>query len=194
MVKATALTSIVFLLYCTLDCMDSLAHADPEPTCQAMELPKESKAIASHGKLTMDQLQPLASAHHIPTMNQTRVVKACQRGVSLLQDLEAAVKQIPSDTLSATPEHRLRVFAVDPRTCVAEPGEDDWVILNQMMKSAFGWGETEMIAVIPQLLNRGKYGLDGFISFMMFFVCKRGPEGALFETKVEALLKELKNW
>jgi hypothetical protein len=86
------------------------------------------------------------------------------------------------------------VFAVKPHTCVAEPGEDDWLILNQMMKSTFGWGETEMAAVIPQLLNRGKYGLDRFICFMMFFVCERGLEGALFETKVEVLLRELRNW
>jgi hypothetical protein len=85
------------------------------------------------------------------------------------------------------------VFMVDPRTCIAEQGEDDWLILNNMMKSAFGWGETEMVAVIPQLLNCSKHSLDRFISFMTFFVCKRGLEGALFETKVEALLKELKN-
>ena len=83
---------------------------------------------------------------------------------------------------------------VNPRTCIAEPGEDDWAILNQMMKSVFGWGKVEMAAVIPQLLNRRKQGLDGFIRFMTFFVRKRGLEGALFEIKVEALLKELGNW
>ena len=85
------------------------------------------------------------------------------------------------------------MFAVEPHTCVAKPGEDDWLILNQMMKSAFGWGETEMAMVIPQLLNRGKYGLDRFIRFMTFFVRERGLEGALFETKVEALLRELRD-
>ena len=67
------------------------------------------------------------------------------------------------------------------------------MILNQMMKSSFGWGEAEMVEVIPQLLNRGQYGLDGFIRFMTFFVCERGLEGALFETKVDALLKELRD-
>ena len=70
---------------------------------------------------------------------------------------------IPSDTPNATPEHHLSIFAVEPRTCVAEPGEGDWLILNQMMKPAFGWGETEMDVVVLQLLNQGKYGLDGFI-------------------------------
>jgi hypothetical protein len=114
-----------------------------------------------------------------------------KRAVSLLQDLEAAVKRIPGDTPSATPEHRLSIFSVDPCTCVAEPGEDDWMILNQMMKSSFGWGEVEMAAVVPQLLNRGTHGLDGFVHFMKFFVHERGLQGALFETKVEALLKEI---
>ncbi|KAH9013080.1 hypothetical protein EDB85DRAFT_1845294, partial [Lactarius pseudohatsudake] len=33
---------------------------------------------------------------------------------ALLRDLEAAVKQIPSDKPSATPEHRLSIFSVDP--------------------------------------------------------------------------------
>ena len=50
-----------------------------------------------------------------------------------------------------------------------------------------------MAAVILQLLNCGKYGLDGFIHFMTFFVRERGLEGALFETKVEALLRELRD-
>ena len=93
-----------------------------------------------------------------------------KEAVRLLQELEAAVKRIPSDIPTATPEHQLNVFAVDPRTCVAEPGEDDWLILNQLMKSSFGWGEVEMATVIPKMLNRGAYGLDGFIRFMTFFV------------------------
>ncbi|KAH9170461.1 hypothetical protein EDB89DRAFT_1814620, partial [Lactarius sanguifluus] len=37
-----------------------------------------------------------------------------KKAVSLLQDLEAAVKQIPCDVPSATPEHQLSIFAVDP--------------------------------------------------------------------------------
>ena len=116
-----------------------------------------------------------------------------QKAVSLLQELEVAVKRIPGDTPSATPGHRLNIFAVEPRTCVAKPGEDDWFSLNQMMKSSFGWGESEMAAVVPQLLNQGTYGLDGFIHFLTYFVQERGLQGALFETKVEAILKEIDN-
>jgi len=91
----------------------------------------------------------------------------------------------------ASAEHRLAIFAVDPRTCVAEPGEDDWLTINSMMKSAFGWGESDMVAAVREMLNRGERGLDGFIHFMRFFVVERGLAGALFETKVSALLNEL---
>ena len=119
-----------------------------------------------------------------------------KKAVNLLRGLEAAVEQIPSDVPSATPEHQLNIFAADPRTCVAKAGkdEDDWFIINQMMKSSFGWGEQEMATFIPKLLNRGTYGLDRFIRFMSFFVQERGLQGALFETKVEAILKEIKDW
>ena len=117
--------------------------------------------------------------------------KLCPRAVQLLQDLEAATKRIPEETSHATQDHRLSIFAVDSRTCVAEPGEDDWLILNGMFKVAFGWGETEMAAAVPEMLNRGELGLDGLIRFLRFFVFERGLEGALFETKIEGLLKEL---
>ena len=93
----------------------------------------------------------------------------------------------------ATQEHRLSIFAVDPYSCVAEPGEDDWPILNGMLKTAFGWGEAEMAATIPDMLNRGTLGLDGFIEFIRFFVNRRGLEGVLLETKIDTLLKELGN-
>ena len=82
---------------------------------------------------------------------------------------------------------------MDPHTCVAEPGEDDWPILNGMLKTAFGWGEAEMAAAIPDMLNRGTLGLDGFAKFMRFFINERGLEGTLFETKINVLIKELGN-
>ena len=128
----------------TIDCADALANA--EPTHRVMVSPKESEVSLSEGGVHCE--------------SQALRTKACQRAVSLLLDLEAALNQIPDDMPRANPEHCLSVFAADPRTCVTEPGEDDWIILNQMMKSAFGWGKVEMVEVIPQLLNCGQYGLD----------------------------------
>ncbi|KAN0131278.1 hypothetical protein V8E53_010982 [Lactarius tabidus] len=116
-----------------------------------------------------------------------------ERVVKLLQDLEAAVERVPGDTPIVTAEHRLSTFAIDPHTCITEPGEDDWLILNGMMKSSFRWGAEEMAAVVPCLLNRGAHGLDGFVQFMTFFIYERGLQGALFETKVEVILKEIED-
>jgi hypothetical protein len=171
--------------YCMLDRTETNFHAKPsaKPT----------------GQVTESSLKPLVwplaqlGACDFPTENQTQGAMSCQRGVKLLQDLEAAVNQILSDTPSTNPDHRLSIFVVDPHTCVAEPGEDDWAILNQMMKSAFGWGKVEMAVAIPQMLNCGEHVLDGFIHFMTFFVRERGLKGALFETKVESLIKELED-
>jgi hypothetical protein len=58
--------------------------------------------------------------------------------------------------------------------CVAKHGEKDWPIINQMMKSAFEWGTTETGSAVKEMLNRGEFGLDGFIHFIKFFVVERG--------------------
>ena len=125
------------------------------------------------------------------TKEHTKQAKVCPKAVQLLHDLEAAVNRIPNEMPHATQLHRLSIFAVNPRICVADPGEDDWPILNGMLKSAFGWGESEMAAAIPEMLSRGELGLDGMIQFLTFFVTERGLEGALLETKIEALVREL---
>jgi hypothetical protein len=103
--------------------------------------------------------------------------------------------RIPADVPLVTPAHRLSGFSADPRTCVASPEEDveedDWVVLNPMLKTSFGWGELEMQANLKSMLNRGEHGLDGFIRFFKYFVLERGLEGVMIETKVDALLHEL---
>jgi hypothetical protein len=115
----------------------------------------------------------------------------CPNGLQLLQRLEAAANQISSDVPSAAPKDPLSIFMLNPSDCIAEDGEDDWPILNSMLKSSFGWGEREMAAAIPQMLKHGEYGLDGFIKFMKYFVVERGLQGVMFETKVDALVREL---
>lgn len=68
------------------------------------------------------------------------------------------------------------------------------MVLNSMLKTAFGWGESEMQENAKEMVNRGKHGLDGFIQFFKYFVFRRGLEGALIETKFEGLLCEIDNW
>ncbi|KAH9072200.1 hypothetical protein EDB83DRAFT_2313286 [Lactarius deliciosus] len=149
-------------------------HMEPEPSQEFT-----TQAMVFQGQSTTSQTAQLPAQ----PIDKPQDMNA----VSLLWDLEEAVKQIPSDTPSMTPEHQLSTFSIDLHACVAEPGEDDWLILNQMMKSSFGWGEREMAAIVPHLLNQGPYGLDGFIHFLRFFVQERGLWGALFETKIDAI-------
>jgi hypothetical protein len=124
----------------------------------------------------------------------------CRKGIELLKKLEAAVTRIPNNVPLATPAHRLSAFSAEPRSCVTrlEQGpevdlEDDWVMLNSMMKTAFGWGESEMQESVKEMMNRGEHGLDGFIKFIKYFVLQRGLEGALIETKIDGLLCEIHN-
>ena len=170
----------------------------PPPICSGkgkpvILAPEHRRPASPMAESPKEPSMPATTHRDQPTQEPTQHVLD-ERAVRLLQDLEAAVKRIPDNTPIATPEHRLSGFAIDPLTCVAEPGEDDWLILNGMMKSSFGWGVKEMDAAVPHMLNRGTHGLDGFLHFMTFFVYKRGLQGALFETKVEAILKEIEDW
>jgi hypothetical protein len=141
-------------------CPGALAPDDPQAYPEPAEQPAGAAAVESSkvlsGQVTtgVTVLPGQSTASQLPAQH---VVD--KNAISLLQDLKAAVKCIPSDTPSATPEHRLSAFSVDPCTCVAKPGEDDWLILNQMMKSSFGWGEQEMASNIPHLLNLGLHRL-----------------------------------
>ena len=120
--------------------------------------------------------------------------RGCRKGLQLLQDLETAMKQIPDDIPSVTPEDCLGVFAVEPSACVAESEEEDWPIVNTMLKSSFGWGVAEMAAAVPQMLKCGEYRMDGFIKFMKYYIVERSLQGVMFETKVEVLIQELESW
>jgi hypothetical protein len=76
--------------YCMLDRTETNFHAKPsaKPTGRVME--------SSLKPLVWPLAQP--GACDFPTENQTQGATSCQRGVKLLQDLEAVVNQIPSDT------------------------------------------------------------------------------------------------
>jgi hypothetical protein len=124
----------------------------------------------------------------------------CRKGIELLDKLEAAVTRIPNTVPLATPAHRLSAFSADPRSWVncLEQGsevdlEDDWIMLNSMLKTAFGWGESEMQEGVKEMINRGEHGLDGFIQFFKYFVLQRGLEGTLIEPKIDGLLHEIDN-
>ncbi|KAH9170291.1 hypothetical protein EDB89DRAFT_2190372 [Lactarius sanguifluus] len=143
---------------------------------------------------------PLATPPSTSGAGNTQGKTPCQKGIDLLNKLEAALTRIPDSVPLATSEHRLSIFSANPHSCVAslEQGpevdlEDDWMVLNSMLKTAFGWGESEMRENTKEMLNRGAHGLDGLIQFLKYFVLQRGLEGAMIETKVNGLLCEIDN-
>ncbi|KAF8230110.1 hypothetical protein L208DRAFT_1283552, partial [Tricholoma matsutake] len=91
----------------------------------------------------------------------------------------------------ATTEHCLFCFGEDPAKSI-DPNRDNWEdLLNPMLKNAFGWGEEEMHESVKEMMNRGNYGLDGFVRFLLYFMMYRGLKGGMFESKVVAVLEEL---
>jgi hypothetical protein len=111
--------------------------------------------------------------------------------VQALQTLYESMQRIPADTPLAGQDHRLANFAGDPQACV-DPELDDWAdILSPMFKRSFGWGVEENRENVMGMLQRGEYGLDGFLRFLRYFVNHRGLAVAMFESKVEMLVEEL---
>lgn len=156
----------------------------------APEVPSAASLTEDHAE---PQSLPSTTLHAAPdtTPEGLEGDNACPMAVKLLCELQAGVERIPADKPKAIPSHRLSAFSVDPSSCIGQ-GDDDWEdILNPMMKGAFGWGEDAMCKAVKEMLQRGQWGLDGFIRFLRFFVMTRGLKGAMFESKIKALLEEL---
>ncbi|KAH9019584.1 hypothetical protein EDB83DRAFT_121222 [Lactarius deliciosus] len=162
--------------------------------CDYQEMTLEAHKRHKEARLEETRVAPEMGK---PEAGETRNVP-CKKGIELLSKLEAATTRIPNNVPPATLAHRLGLFSTDPRFFVAslEQGaevevESDWDILNPMLKTAFGLGELEIQENVKEMLNRGEYGLDGFIRFFKFFVFQRGLEGAMIEPTIEGLLHEI---
>ena len=155
-------------------------------------------------QVTLDETHQQVALEMVVQVGETCPVDAgkipCRKGIELLNKLKAAMTQIPNNIPLATPAHQLSVFSANPQSCVTSLGqgvemdlEDDWVMFNSMLKTAFGWGESEMQENVKEMGNRGEHGLDGFIRFFKYFVLQRGLEGMLIEPKFDGLLHEINN-
>ena len=103
--------------------------------------------------------------------------------------LKQKIELIPSSIPEADDQSPLLEFAAKPQTLVIAAGcseDDDWeLILNPMMKRAFGWaheGQND-----DNLIRRGQKGLDGFYRVIAFFVLKRGLPSGCIEPKLKLL-------
>jgi hypothetical protein len=167
------------------------------PTTVSAPLPIHAPEVPSVASLTEDHAEPQSlpstTLHAAPNMTPEGLEgdNVCPMAVKLLCELQAGVERISADKPKAIPSHRLSAFSVDLSSCIGQ-GDDNWEdILNPMIKGAFGWGEDAMCKVVKEMLQHGQWGLDGFIRFLQFFVMTCGLKGAMFESKIKALLEEL---
>ncbi|KAG6886090.1 hypothetical protein C0992_004688, partial [Termitomyces sp. T32_za158] len=132
----------------------------------------------------------LSSANSVElSLQHERLHKSAD--ISFLIRLQSLVSHLPESISEASPNDALADFSHDPAHSV-DPGmngEDIWeLMLNPMLKNHFGWGKTmDMTNVIRQ----GPLGMDGFISFIQYFVTQRGVPVALVEQKLEHLMETL---
>ena len=110
---------------------------------------------------------------------------------SFIRKLQGLVKGLPENIPEALQSDKIAVFGGDPK------GFDDptiaadelWeVVLNNILKSTLGWG-TE--GNMDEIIRRGKWGLDGLVKFVTYFVEERGVNAVLFEAKLEYLIKAI---
>ena len=111
--------------------------------------------------------------------------------VPLLTRLQDLILRLPGSVPEATENDHLAVFGQDPRH-FDDPeadGEGLWEeVINRVLKDALSWGmEREMSTII----RRGRNGMGGLHAFVEYFVRQRGVDPALFEGKLERLMKEM---
>jgi hypothetical protein len=64
-----------------------------------------------------------------------------------------------------------------------------WQALSSTFHKAFGYGEGSETR--EAMIQRGPYGLDGFLRFAQYFVVERGMDNVMFELKLEQVLEAL---
>ncbi|KJA25396.1 hypothetical protein HYPSUDRAFT_53262 [Hypholoma sublateritium FD-334 SS-4] len=125
--------------------------------------------------------QPSIAKHHDATESTLQSTTAGSQGMTLPVP-EFPVSPVAENT--ATPINFLEKLHHLIAEGFDEPSLDTdelWeTVLNQVLKSALGWGkEGDMDTVIRQ----GKKGLDGLANFVRHYIIKRGVSEGLFEGK-----------
>ncbi|KAJ7183864.1 hypothetical protein C8R46DRAFT_1186739 [Mycena filopes] len=111
---------------------------------------------------------------------------------SLLKQLQAAIEMLPVTIPEATESDALAVFGRDPSQDVDSeiPPLEVYEHLNPLFHAAFGWKMT--LAETSQVLKRGRWGLDGLLCFMQYFVHQRGVREQDFAAKIHQILDAMK--
>jgi len=110
-----------------------------------------------------------------------------------ISKLQKLVKNLPDSIPEASYFDKLAVFGGDPRG-FDDPNisaDDLWEMgLNEVLKATLGWRKE---GDMDQIIRRGKWGLDGLVHFVAYFIKERGVSEVLFKGKLDYLIEELEN-
>lgn len=113
-------------------------------------------------------------------------------GPVFIDTLWNLVKSLPESVPQASEFDKLAMFGGSPKEFddAALDADELWeTTLNGILKSALGWG-TE--GNMDEIVHHGKWGLDGLLNFVIYFVEERGVSEGLFEGKLTNLVLALK--
>ena len=108
-----------------------------------------------------------------------------------ISDLGKLVKSLPLSIPKASELDKLAIFRAEPRSFddPAIDADELWeTSLNNVLKATLGWGKE---GNMEELIRRGKWGLDGLVNFVTYFVRERGVSEELFRGKLNYLFEEL---
>ncbi|KAF8810813.1 hypothetical protein BYT27DRAFT_7221830 [Phlegmacium glaucopus] len=102
------------------------------------------------------------------------------------------VKSLPLSTPEASEIDKLSVFGADPRRFDDRTIDTDELWENRLhniLKATLGWGKE---GNMEEIICQGKWGLDGLLNFVTYFVKERGVSEGLLRGKLDYLIEELK--
>jgi hypothetical protein len=105
--------------------------------------------------------------------------------------LQHLINNLPESIPEASDYDKLAIFSARPCDFddTSIPSSELWEeIVNNVLKSTFGWG---MEGNMDDIIRRGRKGLDGLANFAKYFIVKRGVDEALFEGKLSFLMSAL---
>ncbi|KAF6755550.1 hypothetical protein DFP72DRAFT_1008601 [Ephemerocybe angulata] len=137
-------------------------------------------------------ITPNATPAPLPPPRAFNKPPAPQRPASLfVSHLRALIEALPTSVPEAVEGGPLAGFAANPEHCDMPDvaSEDLWEeVLNGVMKAGLGWGtETDP----RSLVQRGRWGMDGLLAFVEYFVIKRNVDPGLFEGKLNRLMEAM---
>ncbi|KAF4612577.1 hypothetical protein D9613_012728 [Agrocybe pediades] len=137
--------------------------------------------VPAAGKATGTSTVPHAAA------KTTQTVPGHASSQTFLEKLEEKIRGLPQSVPEGEATDSLAMFAGNPANSDIQgaDAEELWeLVLNQTMKTVLGWGTNTNM---NDLVRRGRYGLDGLLGFVKYFVIKRGVDEGLFEGKLSGL-------